>query len=108
MRQLLAKFLIGVVLLTGLLPMMPHDDFGDAALAHGIAATDSGLTASSDDGSGEHDGHSNVHCNGTAHLFVTTVLPSFAALRCEGKLASRHIEFPASRIFGPSPPPPNV
>ena len=108
MRQFIVRFLVGLIMFTGLLPMTPHDDFGNSAHAHEIAATDSVSAASTDDSSKDQDGSPVVHCYGAAHVFVLAALSSTSRLQCGSVMNFALVDIPASRNIPPLSPPPNL
>tara|TARA_R110002072_G_scaffold17119_7_gene65596 strand:+ start:137 stop:520 length:384 start_codon:yes stop_codon:yes gene_type:complete len=107
-RQLLAKLIIGLIVLTGVLPLLPHNDFGNAAHAHGIVQVEAGSTATPDSNPGDKNNHPVVDCNTVSHVFITAFLTD-AVSSDDG-----NIQFPdyspraSSRIIIPIPPPPNA
>jgi len=68
-RRFFAGLMIGLIVLTGVMPVTPHDDFGPGhAHAGSLSASDS--ISPSDDSSDNQDDRNIVHCNGIAHLFT--------------------------------------
>ena len=97
-RQLLAKLMIGLIVLTGVLPLLPHNDFGNAAHAHGIVQVEAGSAATPDSNPGDKSNHPVVDCNTVSHV----------------SFEDGNIEFPdylpraSSCITAPTPLPPNA
>ena len=107
-RQLLAKLMIGLIVLTGVLPLLPHNDFGNAAHAHGIVQVEAGAAATPDSNPGDKSNHPVVDCNTVSHVFVTALLDDSVSFE------DGNIEFPdylpraSSCITAPTPLPPNA
>lgn len=108
MRKLLAGLLMSVIVFASFALVTPHDDFGDAAHAHGTVATGTGSIDLSDDKPADQGGYPAVHCLGIAHLFMMAELnlPTFLASR--ESFSPSNNDLSPSQIIIPSPPPPNV
>ena len=105
MRRFFAGLMIGLIVLTGAMPVTPHDDFGSG---HTHAETISGVNIASPigDSSDNQDDRNVIHCNGIAHFFtmatVTVSLKSIAATQSDWRVN----DVVVTHITAPATPPP--
>ena len=102
MRRFLAGLMIGLIVLTGIIPVTPHDDFGPGhAHAGSLSAPDT--IAPDSDNTDTQDERNIVHCNGIAHFYtaiataseLNSVVVSQAIWRIDNVLVT-HITAPAT------------
>lgn len=106
MRQFFAKLLIGLIVLTGVLPLLPHNDFGNAAHAHSIVSMDSTSTPASLPVD-QSRSHPIVDCNTVNHVFVTVVSAASVLPNDENISFPDYSPRASSRVVAPALPPPN-
>lgn len=105
MRRFFAGILVGLIVLSGILPVTPHDDFGSGH-AHAGAIYDVTFSSSSDDTSDTPDERSIVHCSNAAHFFTTvSASPSLKPVSIEQGTWSRDNAL-VTHVTAPSTPPP--
>ena len=107
-RQFLAKLMIGLIVLTGVLPLLPHNDFGNAAHAHGIVQVEAGSTATPDSNPVDKSNHPAVDCNTVSHVFVTAFLTDVVSSDDGNNQFPDYSPRASSRNITPTPPPPNA
>ena len=74
MRRFFAGLMTGLIVLTFVMPVTPHDDFGPGH-AHAGSRSASDSISPSNDSSENQDDRTIVHCDGIAHLF-TAITPT--------------------------------
>lgn len=105
MRRFFVGILVGLIVLTGMLPVTPHDDFGTGH-AHAGVISDQVINNSSDDTSDPPDEQSVVHCSNAAHFFMTvSSSPKFKPLSINRATWSPDSAL-VTHVTAPATPPP--
>lgn len=107
MRRFFAGLMVGLIVLTGLLPVTPHDDFGPGH-AHAASISDSISVSPSGDTPDSQDDPSLIHCSGISHLYMTNALMQNLTLSVAGEKYSPIGNIPPTHITAPATPPPNL
>ena len=105
MRRFFAGLMIGLIVLTGLLPVTPHDDFGPSH-AHAVSISDSNSFTPSGDTPEGQDDPSIVHCSGISHFFTTGTSTQKLTMAVVGEKYSPFGNIPLTHITAPATPPP--
>ena len=107
-RQFIAKLLVAITILAGPLATLPHDVSVDSANAGEVAGFVFGPDVTINvDHEGPH-GHVGVHYNEFEFESLTMAQVVLGGIFGETVIYLPSFVFPASRIAGPSPPPPNA
>ena len=97
---------MGLIILTGVLSVMPHDDFLTDHSHAGTASSELASTMPSDDTSEIPDERSVIHCNGAAHLFTSACAQQYVAATLDGGAYFLDEKFPLAVTTAPATPPP--
>lgn len=104
-RRLFAGIMIGLIVLTGILPVAPHDDFGSGH-AHAGEFSDSISNNTTDGTPDEQNVPSVVHCSGIAHLFTAVVSVACVKPVVITQAVWSRVDVLATHITAPATPPP--
>lgn len=105
MRRFFAGLMVGLIVLTGLLPVTPHDDFGPGH-AHAASISDANTISPSGDMPDGQDDPSVVHCSGVSHFFTTSALTQNSTKSVSGEQYSPFGNVLLTHITVPATPPP--
>ena len=106
MRHFLAKLMMGLIVLAGILSVTPHDDFLIDHSHSGTASSEFASTIPSDDGSNAQGEHLVTHCNGAAHFFTSASLKQDLLMPIKSGMYFLDENFPLSVATTPVNPPP--
>ena len=107
MRLFFAGFMVGLIVLTGLLPVTPHDDYGPGH-AHAASISDSNSISPSGDSPDSQEASSLIHCSGISHFFTTSSLTQNVRLSVVGEKYLPIGNIPPTHITTPATPPPTL
>lgn len=107
-RKFLANFIVCLIIFTGFVPVVPHDDFGSSAHAHDITSDAPKLVDFSADEPKSQENYSTLHCFEVGHFFTIVAPISYGYLISNGTFESSDGDLPSPQTVRPSLPPPNV